>query len=202
MSNLWFRSAVLSVALLGGTLVYHTLGEPRGAGQPRWPASDGTYAVTGWQASAEQLEAANHQVFASRTFRDTGGKVAQLTIATNQDPKVFVAGAEVPYLGTGYSVEPTPAGLLATAPGRDVFVARRGNEQLLVVYGYGERRGFLGNGFVGWAAAVTDLVLGSPNDYYKVYLITSVEQLDPAALASFSQLASVLFPRIADWYGA
>ena len=56
------------------------------------------------------------------------------------------------------------------------MVARHGTEQWLVMYAYGERRGLLGNGPRAWTWAIMDGLLGRPNDYYKLYLMTRSDQ--------------------------
>ena len=52
---------------------------------------------------------------------------------------------------------------------------------------------------------VLDGVLGRPNDYYKLYLITALAgnpDLDDAVTRQSRELADTLFPRVAAWYAA
>jgi hypothetical protein len=86
--------------------------------------------------------------------------------------------------------------------GVSALIARRGAEQWLVMYGYGERRGLLGNGPLPWTLAVLDGIAGQQNDYYKLYLASRIDQLGPSAGHDVAELARVLFPRIASWYSA
>jgi hypothetical protein len=197
-SNL--RYFVLIGVLLAAAGLYAALGEPRGFGTPRWPSSDALYSVPGWSAGPEQNADGG---FKTRALRNDAGQTATLAILSNQAPKLYAAGAEVPFLGNGYSVEPAPADLQPlNTNGAHALVATRGADQWLVIYAYGERRGLLGNGPVAWGFALFDGVMGRPNDYYRVFLSAHGTNLDPSLASQLSRLASTLFPRIAQFYAA
>jgi hypothetical protein len=85
-------------------------------------------------------------------------------------------------------------------PGVNALVAQRGAERWLALYGYGERRGLLGNGPLPWTFALFDGIVGRPNDYYKLYLTSRIDRVDPTQASDVARLAGALFPRIADWY--
>jgi hypothetical protein len=190
MQGFGFRSVVLiAVLLVAATLVMAT-GGPRATANPRWPTSDALFTVDGWMSGAEHVDYANGATFVSRTFVRSDAAPSTLTVVTNTSPKLFVAGAEVPFLGTGYDVSPVD--------GRQALIASRGSERWLVVYAYGERRGLVGGGFMGWGLALFDGVFGRPNDYYKLYLTTALGENDSAQQSV--ELADALFPRIANWY--
>ncbi|HLZ31287.1 MAG TPA: hypothetical protein VKV73_28555 [Chloroflexota bacterium] len=202
------RYFVLTAVLLAGAGLYAAFGEPLGAGSARWPVSDAVYMVQPWSVGREAVdEHTNHAGLATRlvtrVFRNPDGGTATLTVLSNQAPKLYGAGAEVPFLGGGYTVEPGPASLEpGGSDGVNALVANRGPERWLVMYAYGERRGLLGNGPLPWTLAVFDGVLGHPNDYYKLYLAARTDQLDPQVGQAVAALAHTLFPRIAAWYAA
>jgi hypothetical protein len=203
-----FRYLVLTAGLLAGAGLYAASGAPLGAGTARWPAADDVYTVPAWSVGREAVEDnTNHAGvvthLVSRVFRDPDGATATLTVLSNQAPKLYGTGAEVPFLGSGYTVEPAltdPA--TVGGDGVSALVAQRGTEQWLVMYAYGERRGLLGNGPLPWTLAVVDGILGQPNDYYKLYLAARTDQLDPRQGRAVAELAHTLFPRIAAWYAS
>jgi hypothetical protein len=203
-----FRYIVLISVLLAGAGVYAVFGDPQGnAGTPRWPDADAVYASEQWSTGPIGVEhntdAGRKTDLATRTFRNRSGATATLTIVTSQAPKLYGAGAEVPFLGNGYTVVPAPNNVLTVDDhGVSALVAQRGAEQWLVMYGFGERRGLLGNGPLPWTLAVLDGITGQPNDYYKLYLASRLDQLGPSAGHDVAELARVLFPRIASWYSA
>jgi hypothetical protein len=190
---------VLIAVLFAGASLYAAFGEPHGAGSPRWPSADALYAVDGWSAGLERPDQGG---FVSRTFTSQSGRTATLSIFSNQTPKLYGAGAEVPYLGNGYSVDTPESGavLPPLSDGVHGLIARRGAEQWLVLYAYGERRGLLGNGPQAWALALFDGILGRDNDYYKLYLATRTVGTEVDDRGDMSQLATTLFGRIADFY--
>jgi hypothetical protein len=197
-----FRYIVLIAVLLAGAGLYASLGGPLGVGTPRWPADDGVYAVDAWTAGPQQVERINTADFVTRIFNGPAGANATLTLVTNQAPKLYAAGAEVPFLGSGYVVEPAPDAVGPDSGGVQSLVARRGTEQWLVMYAYGERRGLLGNGPTAWSLAVMDGLTGQSNDYYKLFLIVRADQLDDRLGHDVADLARTVFPRVAAWYAA
>jgi hypothetical protein len=192
----------LTFILLAATGVYAALGTPLGAGTPRWPTVDSLYVVDNWFAGPERVEQTGQTNIISRTFRQAKGASATLTMVTNQAPKLYGAGAEVPFLGNGFTVEHAPPDVPASGiQGVSGLMAQRAGERWLVMYAYGERRGLLGNGPMPWALALSDGILARPNDYYKLYLMASADQVNQHG-SEVVGLASALFPRIAAWYGA
>ena len=196
------RYLVLAMVLLVGAALYLAMGQPLGAGTPRWPAADGLYTQADWSVGPQNVERATTAQI-TRLFRSRAGATATLVIFSNQAPKLYGAGAEVPFLGNGYSVEPLPTELL---PVRDTgvqgLIAQQGSERWLVLYAYGERRGLLGNGPLPWALAFVDGVLGRPNDYYKLYLSARIDNAPAGFDRGVVQLAMSIFPRIAGFYAA
>src|SRR5205085_4699598 len=67
-------------------------------------------------------------------------------------------------------------------------------------YSYGERRGRLGNGPVGWGAALLDGALRRPNDYYLVRLLVYRDPREPHVVDEAGLLADTLFARVAAGY--
>jgi hypothetical protein len=195
----WFsqRSVVLIGILLIAATVSAAIGGPMPAASPRWPTSDAVYSIGDWSTGPETLQYANGATFMTRTFFRADAQPATLTVVTNTSPKLFLAGADVPFLGSGYEVSSLPA-----PGGYQALMASRGDERWLVVYAYGERRGLLGNGPVAWGASVFDSVLARPNDYYKLFLTTAVSGNDAGVAQQTAELADMLFPRIASWYAA
>jgi hypothetical protein len=203
-----FRFFVLIAALLAGAGLNAAAGEPRGVGTPRWPVADELYNVQPWAVGRESVEDNTNNAgpitpLVTREFRRADGGTATLSIISNQAPKLYGAGAEVPFLGSGYTVEAAPADLApVVGDGVGALVAQRGTEQWLVMYAYGERRGLLGNGPLPWTLAVFDGILGRPNDYFKLFLTARADQLDRRITSDVAELAHTLFPRIAAWYAA
>src|SRR4051812_22149842 len=175
------RRVVLSAVLLAGAALYAVIGQPVGVGTPRWPEqSEPLYQVDGWLSGPLKAEQRNTAEFISRVYQSPHGAPVTVTIETYQTPKLYAAGPEVPFLGSGYTVKPASAELVSPAEaGVGSLVAQRGDDQWLVKYAYGERRGLLGNGPAAWAYAGWDLLLGRTNDYYKLYLTAHVGEPDP-----------------------
>jgi len=198
INGFYQRSFVLIGVLLFAATVSTVIGGPRPAEDPRWPTADALYAVPDWGVGPETLESANGATFVTRAYFRADAPPTTLTVVTNTSPKLFLAGADVPFLGSGYEVSSFQA------PGRyQALIASRGEERWLVVYAYGERRGLLGNGPVAWGASVFDSVMALANDYYKLYLTSALTGNDDAAVAQqASQLADTLFPRISGWYAS
>lgn len=198
MQSINFRFVVLIVLALAGAGLYSALGEARGTGTIRWPLADAVYAVDGWTVGPEHQEDSG---FITRAYSSPDGRVVTLSLFSNQAPKLYGAGAEVPFLGSGYTVQAAPAGLTSSlASGVHMLVARQGADEYLVAYAYGERRGLLGNGPLAWSLAISDGLLGRENDYYKLYLSARADASDANAGSEVSQLAGSLFPRIAAFY--
>jgi hypothetical protein len=190
----------LAAILLVGAGVYAAVGETTDSGAPRWPQSDAVFSADSWVVGPLQVEhSSNNTDLVTRTFRNSSGATATLTLVANRAPKLYAAGADVPFLGNGYAVQPAAADI-GTGDGVSALVAQKGSEQWLVAYAYGEQRGLLGNGPLAWTLAVTDGVLGRPNDYYKLYLSARTDGLGPGVDRQVVELARGLFPHIAGWY--
>ncbi|HEX8968005.1 MAG TPA: exosortase-associated EpsI family protein [Chloroflexota bacterium] len=203
MQTVNVRYVCLSLLLFLGAGLYALLGEPPGPGNPRWPTADDIYAVDSWSMAPPSVERINTADFVTRAYQSPTGATATLTIQTYQAPKLYAAGPEVPFLGNGYTVSPAPIEVPSAADdGVGALVAQRGAERWLVMYAYGERRGLLGNGPLAWALAVSDGILGRPNDYYKLYLMVRTDQADATPGQEASRLAHELFPRVAAWYAS
>lgn len=166
-------------------------------GDPRWPNANSVYAVNGWSVSAESVDLGRPGVaMVSRGYSRPDGTRATLVVTTSTNAKtIFRAGAAVPFLGNGYSVE--PASMVPASGAREAFIARRGNEAWLQISIYGERRGQFGSGFVGWTFSTIDSLLGRDNDYYLVRLVAPYDEERAPELVA---LADALFPRLADFY--
>jgi hypothetical protein len=166
--------------------------------EPRFASDDATYAVDGWRVGPADMSGRQGVAFINREYTAVDGVQLQLGITTSPEAKsVYRAGADVPFLGSGYSVEPAPTELVARMPGREALIARRGSQTWLQIASYGERRGLVGNGVSGWGLAIFDTLLGSPNDYY---LVRIVGLYDPVSASDAVQLADTLFPRLSGWY--
>ncbi len=208
MQTASFRYLSLITALLAGAGLYAVFGESMGnMGTPRWPEAEAVYGADLWSPSQPAVEhntdAGRRTDLITRTFQNSAGTTATLTITTSQVPKLYGAGAEVPFLGNGYTVLPVPSDMTAVeTDGVSALVAQRGTERWLVMYGYGERRGLLGNGPLAWVLALVDGIAGQPNDYYKLYLSARADHWDTDTTRAVAELAHTLFPRIADWYAA
>jgi hypothetical protein len=197
------RTLILTAVLLSGVFGLVVSGTSASAGSnASWPeGNDGAYHVPGWAAGPIAVSHEHGVDFVSSTYRSVDGMVAYLTIATSPDAKeVYRASAEVPFLGSGYSVETLVSG---APPGANAiaFVARKDYDNWLVYAANGERRGLVGNGIVGWALAILDGMLGRPNDYFMLTLRVPVRPDDIRGLARAAALADELFPQLARWYG-
>ncbi len=203
MQTAYARYILLTLVFVGGAALYAVLGDPLGAGTARWPLADSFYAVEPWTVGPQVDDSNNGTGVVSRVLRHPSGASATLSIVSNQAPKIYGPGAEVPFLGNGYTVPAMPPDV-ATLQGEGVqaLVATRGTERWLVMFAYGERRGLLGNGPLAWVLALGDGVLGRPNDYYKLYLAARTDTAPASADQQVADLAHVLFPRIAAWYAA
>jgi hypothetical protein len=189
-------TAVLAVTLLSDT--------PDASASPRWPEDPAVLGIADWSIGPTSAEAANGSVYVSRDYHSLSSDLtATLTISTSPVAKgIYRAGPEVPFLGSGYSVEPAPFSLVPAAADRGALVARRGQDRFLAIHTYGERRGRFGNGAIAWGLDILDTVLGRSNDYYLARVVVRLDGDNDAERASLAMaLADDLFPRIATWYG-
>lgn len=195
------RCLILLALLVAASLLLAGFDRPTDSPAARWPTDDAVYTVDGWDLGPLTVETAHGVSFVQRAYRRADGTAATLAIATSPEAKrIYRAGADVPLLANGYTVDPAPPSLVPATGGRTALVARRGSERSLVLFGYGERRGILGAGALGWSLVVLDASLGRPNDYYLVRLITRLDGAGTAAVPETVVLAETLFTRLADWY--
>lgn len=201
MQGAQLRWLILAGVLAGGIWLQATIGQPPPPGAARWPVADALYAAPNWTAGPATVEAANDVSFVSRNYAHREGTSATLVLATSPEAKrIYRAGADVPYLGSGYTIGPSPDSLIPTASGLGAFVARREDRAWLVMHTAGERRGLAGHGALRWAPVVLDAALGRPNDYYRVSLTIPFERPDAPAVREAVTLASTVFPRLVAWY--
>jgi hypothetical protein len=196
------RYLFLALVLITAAAFCGAVSETHGVGAPRWPADDAVYASDAWTMAPLTVEhSSNNTDIVSREYRGANGIQATLSLVTNQAPKLYGPGAEVPFLGSGFTVEQAPSATTSGDwPGIGSLTAVRGQEHWLVMYAYGERRGLLGNGPLAWTLALLDGLMGSPHSYYKMYLLTRMDPSNPSTTLAVAQLASSLFPKIAGWY--
>jgi hypothetical protein len=192
--------------ILGGLLALGAVGTRAGdAPAPaavRWPAADRVFEAPGWTVGPSTVQAQNDIVFVSRRYTTSAGDAgAVLSVAlSSQAKKVYRAGPEIPFEGSGYAIAAAPAGLLASGTGWSAIVARRGSDAILLVTTQGERRGLLGNGTLAWSAATFDGVVGNPNTYFQATLVVPLNGRDDALIGQKARdLADRLFAQIARW---
>jgi hypothetical protein len=188
---------LLLIGLFAAAIVVVATADVPEASSPRWPTEDSVYQLDGWVVSPATAELTNSIEYVTRQYRRMdGGETVTLSVSTSPASKrIYRAGAEVPFLGSGYTVEAAPQ---TTHWG--AMTARRGDEMWLQLYAYGERRGQLGNGVRAWGFSVLDTVLGQSNDYYIARVVVLMPRTDSASAQAALQLADGVFPRLADWY--
>lgn len=190
----------LSIVAAVAAVVVFSISPAASDPSPRYATEPSLYAVAGWHTGVPDIGGRPGVAFVTVPYRADSGTPAELDITTSPSVKaVYRAGVDVPFLGSGYTVESAPSDLVTQVPGREAQIARRGDEAWLQIASYGERRGMLGNGLYGWAAAIFDLALGHSNDYY---LLRVVVPTDAASAAAGVQLADTLFPRLVGFYGS
>ena len=184
------RSLVLTLVFALGAVLLFNVDAPQVDAAPRFPKE--SFAIDGWRNSEAQVEGRPGVAFVTREYqRLSDGARASLTITTSAQAKlVYRAGADVPLLGNGYTVETISPSTL---------IARRGNEAWVQIATFGERRGSFGNGASAWALAVFDTVLGRPNDYYLARVVVPYD--GDASVATATDLADTLFARVSAFYG-
>lgn len=196
-----FRCLILIGLFAASALLLAGIDGPRPGTEARWPSEAATYTVDGWTASSTRVDTAHGVTFATTIVRRADGLIAEVALATSPEAKrIYRAGAEVPFLGNGYTVDPAPPSLVPPAPERGALLVRRGNDLRLLLHTYGERRGLLGHGPLAWGAVALDAVAGRPNDYYRIAVLAPLGGLDPRAAREVTSLADALFPRLATWY--
>ncbi len=196
------RYLTLTAVLAAGFALLTAIAQQRTVSVARWPDDVAVYAVDGWAVGPLTAETLNGISYVSRDYRRADSGTATLSIATSPEAKrIYRAGAEIPFLGNGYAVAPASPDLVPPTTGRGALLARRGSESMLVFYTYGERRGRLGNGALGWSLVALDATLGRRNGYYRAYLMAPQGRLAAPAPGEMAALADTLFARLAAWYG-
>lgn len=192
--------------ILAGLLVLGVAGARlggAGATAPaRWPTADHVFSVSGWAVGVPAVEQKPGVVFVSRRYSASAGATgAVLSVAVSAEAKrVYRAGADVPFAGSGYLIEPAPAGLFPQRSGWSTILATREGGTILIIAAHGERRGLLGTGAVAWAAAAVDGVIGIPNAYFQATLVVPLAGRDDTATAgAAADLADRVFAQLATW---
>lgn len=186
------------VALQGILAVRH---EPA---DPQWPTASDVYTVAGWQTTTPTVESAWGISHITRAYRGPDGTTATLVISTSPEAKsLYKSGADLAFAGGGYAIETAAPELVPPAPGRGAEILKREHETLLLIYTFGERRGLLGNGWLGWATYGLDTLVGRANDYYLLRVVARITSADGAREAQqATELADNVFPRITAWYAS
>jgi hypothetical protein len=192
--------------ILGALLALGAVGARVGDAPPpppaRWPTADGVFAAPGWTTGPSTVQSLNQVAFVSRRYSASiGDGSAVLSVAVSPEAKkVYRAGPEIPFAGSGYSITPAPAGLLGIPTSWSAIVARRGSDSILLITSQGERRGLLGNGPLAWGAAVFDGVVGNRNDYFQATLAVPLTGPNDALAARRAlELADRVFGQLARW---
>jgi hypothetical protein len=197
------RCLILAAVLAVGNLLLLGIGQTRVAREARWPGDEAQqlYSVAGWTPQTPEVEPVYGTVLLQREYTRPDGAPALLALTTTPEAKrIYKAGAEVPFLGSGYTVQPAPASLVPPGPGRSALIARRGEEAWLVLATFGERRGRMGNGLLGWGLVALDSTLGIPNDYYRASVMAPLTNLDRREAEPIVELAETLFRSLEGWY--
>jgi hypothetical protein len=146
---------IVAAVLLAGAGLYSAIDGAIDTGTARWPESNSIYFAQRWIAGPQSVQLTGSTASMTREFRSPSGATAMLTILASRVPKLSGPGPEVPFLGSGYTVETGPAVVdVDRNDGIHPLVADRGAERWLVVYAYGEDRGLMGNGPLPWTFAV------------------------------------------------
>lgn len=198
------RRALIVAALFAvGFALYWVGGRPAQGLENRLPTEEAVYGADGWFVGQPSLSHAHGVSYVSRTYGRPDGQAGVLTVATSTSAKaIYRAGAEVPFLGSGYSVDSPPPDSVPSAPGRSAILVRQGSRAGAVLYAYGERRGPLGNGPLAWAMVGVDAVLGRSNDYYLASFVVPYDSGTMKVQPDFVALADAVLPRLAAWYAA
>jgi hypothetical protein len=197
------RYVVLVVVLLCGAVMLNLiLAAQHPPAGPEWPTQSDIYALSGWQTGSPVVESAWGISHISRPYRAADGSTATLVLSTSPEAKsLYKSGADLSFVGAGYSVQSVAPDLVAPAPGRAAEIVKRERETLLLIYTFGERRGLLGNGWLGWTMYGLDTLVGRPNDYYLLRVIAPLTASNATLDAVQAvQLADTVFPRVATWY--
>ncbi len=183
-----------------GTWLHTMVGRPLPAGAPRWPET-GLFAVDGWSAGPVGVQEAWGVHHLRRVYSRLDGVTATVILSTNTRGKGVYGDAGIPLAGKGYEVDAAPAALVAPAAGRRAVLARGEGRVWLMLYGYGESRGLLGNGLRAWGAVLADAALGRPNNYFQLRVLVPFDEVAPQLAADATvELGDTLMARLAAWY--
>jgi hypothetical protein len=204
MQGTYIRCLALIAVLAPAVWLQAAFGDSAPSGPARWPTTDEVYAVGNWEPGPLVVDTAHGTSFVSREYRQSSGLRATLALATATNAKwIYRAGADAPFLGSGYAVGPAPQDVVPARPGRGAFIARREGETWLVLHALGERRGLVGDGLHGWAMVAIDAIARHPNDYFKAHVVVPLDPSGGASAPSVHEavaLADTMFSRIATWY--
>lgn len=196
-----FRALILGAMLALGALGARA-GDAHASTVGRAPVGDDVFAAPGWTVGPPTVLKQNEVTFVSRRYTATSGDAsAVLSVAvSSQAKKVYRAGPEIPFEGTGYAIAVAPAGLITPKTSWSTLIARRGNDALLLVTAHGERRGLLGNGALAWVAATFDGVVGARNEYFQATFVAPLSGHDnPLVAHEVQALAGRVFQQLARW---
>jgi hypothetical protein len=196
---------LIGIALLAASTLAMMNVEPTSETRTaRWPVPNDMYVVSGWSVAPATNESAWGITHVSRGYRRSDGVRATLTISTSTEAKgLYKSGADLPYLGNGFTAEPVSSDIVTPRPGREAELLRRNAETWLLFYSFGERRGLIDGDLQRWALVGFDAMLGHPNDYYLLRVAVPVSGADVRTGAQAgAALVDVLFPRLAGWYAA
>ena len=198
------RYIVLLLVLLCGAVVLNLIlgAQHPPASGPRWPTQADVYTVPGWQTGAATEESAWGITHVTRAYRAPDGTSATFVISTSPEAKgLYKSDADLAFQGGGYTAQSVAPDLVPPAPGRGAELLKREHETLLLVYSFGERRGVLGNGWLGWAAYGLDTLVGRANDYYLLRVVARITSPDGVREAQqATRLADTVYPRVLSWY--
>jgi hypothetical protein len=193
------RALILAALLAVGTALW--VAQPARASRGDVAPDESVYAVSGWSAGPATTTTDHGVTFRTRRYLSTEGIGGVVAVATSPDAKkIYRAGSDVPFIGAGYSVESAPASMFPARGDRTVLLAKRGDETLLVIAGFGERRGTLGKGFASWTWAVLDAAIGSPNTYYAVTVVVPMSAKDSLPVRA-DELSRSVLAAVSRWYG-
>ncbi|GAC1315206.1 MAG: hypothetical protein NVSMB2_06210 [Chloroflexota bacterium] len=159
-----------------------------------------------WRTGPIDLQTGDGQKYTGallrRVYVDRSGHQLTLDIWSNPQPQakmLFRKGPDRDFLGAGYLTETIGQDMAPARPEGGTLIARRGSDAWLLVYGYGEKRGLLGNGVRAWMFAEWDALLDSPNDYFLARVMAPFHG-DQETIDRVTSAADQLFPRLASWY--
>ena len=202
------RSLILLAVLVVGLGLAGWLASPPRQTQGRWPTDDALFNVSGWAVDSGQVglgqDPDSTAVLLQKTYRNlTTAQPAYLAMWSNPQPEaraLFRKGPDRDFLGAGFTTQPAPESLVPVVPGGGALIASKGDEQWLLIYMFGERRGAVGNGRKAWFYGEMDALLDQPNNYFLARVSIPFKYIDAPLAASANDLASTVFARLTAFY--